>query len=266
MSGFILEEYIGAVARLTLNRPDRMNALGDTGDGAAFEDLFNRINANPDIRCVVLTGAGKAFSAGGNVKDMLARKGFFAGTEEEIKESYRTNVHEIVRAIWGCEVPIIAAVNGPAVGLGHDVAGYCDIRLASDKARFGSSFASIGLIPGDGGAWLLPRNIGYLRASMMLFTGDIIASEKALEWGLVTEVVCCENLAERAFELATKIASQPPLAIRETKRLLRAALNSSLSDALEAAAQAQAPLHMTRDHGEALKAFFEKRPGKYQGE
>lgn len=265
MSDLTLQEHEDGVVRLTLNRPDRMNALADDGDGDVFRRVFEEINANADIRCVVLTGAGKAFSAGGNVKDMLAKQGFFAGTEAEIAESYRTNVHEIVRAVWGCQVPIIAAVNGPAVGLGHDVAGYCDIRLASDKARFGSTFASIGLIPGDGGAWLLPRNIGVSRASTMFFTGEIIDADKALSWGLVSEVVAADGLLARAHDMAREIAAKPPLAIRETKRLMRAAQNTNLDGALEAAALAQAPLHATQDHTEALKAFFEKRSGVYKG-
>ncbi|MGC6471959.1 MAG: enoyl-CoA hydratase-related protein [Parvibaculales bacterium] len=266
MPDLILQDHEDGVVRLTLNRPDRMNALADEGDGDVFRQVFDGINGNPDIRCVVLTGAGKAFSAGGNVKDMLAKEGFFAGSEAEIADSYRTNVHEIVRAVWGCQVPIIAAVNGPAVGLGHDVAGYCDIRIASDKARFGSTFANIGLIPGDGGAWLLPRNIGMSRASTMFFTGEIIDTEKALDWGLVSEVVAADELLDRAHAMARKIAAQPPLAIRTTKRLMREAQMTDLAGALEAAAVAQAPLHATEDHMEALTAFFEKRQGVYKGQ
>lgn len=265
MSDLILQNHEDGVVRLTLNRPDRMNALADDGDGDVFRQVFDEINADKDVRCVVLTGSGKAFSAGGNVKDMLAKQGFFAGTEAEIADSYRTNVHEIVRAVWNCEVPIIAAVNGPAVGLGHDVAGYCDIRIASDRARFGSTFANIGLIPGDGGAWLLPRNIGMARASAMFFTGEIINAEQALDWGLVSELVAADKLLERAHGMARQIAAQPPLAIRGTKRLMRRALQTDLADALEAAAVAQAPLHGTDDHIEALTAFFEKRPGVYKG-
>ncbi len=265
MSDWLLEEQHGGVMQITLNRPDRLNALADAGDGAAFQDLFQRINQDESVRAVILTGAGKAFSAGGNVKDMLARRGLFDGTIDDIAEAYRTNVHEIVRAVWGCQVPIIAAVNGAAVGLGHDVAGYCDIRLASQAAKFGSSFASIGLIPGDGGAWLLPRNIGLSRAATMLYTGALIDADQALSWGLVTEVLSPDDLLSRAHEVAAQIAAKPPLAIRETKRLMRAAMEQDLPAALESAATAQAPLHRTQDHEEALKAFFEKRDGQYQG-
>lgn len=265
MSDFILEERDQGVVKLTLNRPDRLNFLADDGDGAFFETLFSRLNEDDSVRSIILTGAGKAFSSGGNVKDMRSRTKMFSGDATLIADGYRQNVHKIVNAIWHCRVPIIAAVNGPAIGLGNDVAGFSDIRLASTKAHFGASFVTIGLIPGDGGAWILPRHIGSARAAQLLYTGEIIDAQKAYDWGLVSEVLAPEELLPKAENMAHKIASLPPLAMREAKRLMHAAMTSNLDDALEAAASAQAPLHLTNDHIEALDAFFEKRTGNYSG-
>ncbi|MEM8921762.1 MAG: enoyl-CoA hydratase-related protein, partial [Pseudomonadota bacterium] len=144
----------GPIATLTLNRPDNLNALGEPGDGDAVAAKCAEINANRDIRCAILTGAGRAFSAGGNVKAMQERTGAFGGTPADVREGYRTNIHRLVRALYGLEIPLISAVNGPAIGLGCDVACMADIRIASDKAKFGVTFLKLGLIPGDGGAWL----------------------------------------------------------------------------------------------------------------
>ena len=262
MPDLILQDHEDGVVQLTLNRPI-LNALADEGDG----DVFRQVKRDK-------WQSGHSLCRPPGRKSLFRRrqcqgyvgKRVFCRIWAEIADSYRTNVHEIVRAVWGCQVPIIAAVNGPAVGLGHDVAGYCDIRIASDKARFGSTFANIGLIPGDGGAWLLPRNIGMSRASTMFFTGEIIDAEKALDWGLVSEVVAADELLDRAHAMARKIAAQPPLAVRTTKRLMREAQMTDLAGALEAAAVAQAPLHATEDHMEALTAFFEKRQGVYKGQ
>jgi len=158
-------ERRGRVALLTLDRPEARNALGAIGDGDEVADACTRINADHDIRCVVLTGAGSAFSAGGDVKAMRDRTGAFAGSPAEIRERYRNGIHRIVRAIYNLEIPSIAAVNGAAIGLGCDVACMADIRIASETAVFGVTFLKLGLIPGDGGAWLLPRTIGMSRAS-----------------------------------------------------------------------------------------------------
>src|SRR6201992_3564445 len=165
-------EKRGHVAILTLNRPDAMNALGMPGDGDQIQAVCEEINADQDVRCVVLTGAGRAFSAGGDVKAMKAREGAFGGNGVAIRDGYRRNIHRVVKSIYGLEVPSIAAINGPAIGLGMDVACMADIRLAADTAKMGVTFLKLGLIPGDGGAWLLPRTIGMSRAAEMLFTGD----------------------------------------------------------------------------------------------
>ena len=188
-------EKKGAIAILTLNRPDAMNALGEPGDGEAVRDACAQINKDHTIRCAILTGAGKGFSAGGNVKAMRDRIGSFAGNPAEVRDNYTNGVHMIVKALYNLEIPLIAAVNGAAIGLGCDVACMADIRISSDNARYGVTFLKIGLIPGDGGAWLLPRVIGMSRACELLFTGNVIDARTALEWGLVSKVVPGDQLA-----------------------------------------------------------------------
>jgi len=161
-----------------------------------------------------------------------------------------------VRAVWGIEVPVIAAVNGPAIGLGNDVACLCDTRLAAETAIFGATFLKIGLIPGDGGAWLLPRIIGMARASELLYTGDTIDAHTAKAWGLVSEVVPDAELMPRARTLARKISVQAPDVLRMTKQLLRQGMLSSFDNIMELSASMQAIAHHTADHREALDAFM----------
>jgi enoyl-CoA hydratase/carnithine racemase len=261
----ITVEKRGPVAILTLNRPESLNALGAAGDGDAVRAACEAINADREVRCVVLTGAGRAFSAGGDIKAMQARSGAFAGSGLEIREAYRGNIHRIVRAIYGLEVPSIAAVNGPAIGLGCDVACMADIRIASDAARFGVTFLKLGLIPGDGGAWLLPRVIGMSRASELLYTGEVIDAATAAEWGLVSRVVPAPRLMDEALALAERIAAQPPDALRLAKSLLRAGQTASYDTLLEMSAAVQALAHHSQDHMEGVNALIEKRAPMFKG-
>jgi enoyl-CoA hydratase/carnithine racemase len=265
MSDVLLFETRGPVALLTINRAESRNPLGHEGDGDAFAAAAARINADRSIRAAILTGAGKAFSAGGDVKAMRERGGAFAGPGVAIRERYRTGIHRLVRALWGIEVPLIAAVNGPAIGLGNDVACLADTRIASDTAIFGATFLKIGLIPGDGGAWLLPRVIGMARASELLYTGDTIDAQTALAWSLVSKVVPVADLMGEAMKLANRMAAQPPDVLRMTKRLLREGQQASFDNIMELSAAMQSLAHHTEDHAEAVAAFFEKRPGDYKG-
>ena len=262
----ITTELKGAIAVLTLNRPEAMNALGAPGDGDAVAAACEAINANRDIRCVILTGAGRAFSAGGDVKAMKAREGAFAGNGVAIRDGYRGNIHRVVRSIYGLEVPCVAAVNGAAIGLGCDVACMADIRIASDTARFGVTFLKLGLIPGDGGAWLLPRTVGMSRAAELLFTGDVIDTATAEKWGLVSRTVPHDTLMDEAMALATRIAQQPPHALRLAKSLLKHGQTTSYDTLMEMSAAAQAISHLTHDHMEGVDALLEKRPAVFTGE
>lgn len=262
----LLTEVSGPIATLTINRPETRNPLGAEGDGELFQDAVRRINADRSIRCVILTGAGKAFSAGGDVKAMRDKAGAFAGPGVAIRERYRNGIHQIVRALWGVEVPMIAAVNGPAIGLGNDVACLADMRIAADTAIFGATFLKIGLIPGDGGSWLLPRVIGHARAAELLYAGTTIDASTALSWGLVSRVVPAAQLMDEARTLAGQICAQPPDVLRMTKKMLREGAQTSFDTILELSAAFQALAHHTEDHAEALDAFFEKRPGNYKGQ
>ena len=261
----LLFEKSGPVVTLTINRAESRNPLGEEGDGELFAEAAAKINTDREVRCAILTGAGPSFSAGGNVKAMRERSGAFAGAGVHIRERYRHGIHKIVRSIWGIEVPLIAAVNGHAIGLGNDVACLADIRIAADNSIFGATFLKIGLVPGDGGSWILPRVIGYQRAAELVFTADTIDAATALTWGLVSKVVPAASLMDEARALAGRICRQPPDVLRMTKKLMREGQNVSFDTIMEMSAAYQALAHLTEDHKEAVSAFFEKRAPDYKG-
>lgn len=258
-------EKSGAVVTLTINRPESRNPLGEEGDGDLFFEAAERINRDREVRCAILTGAGSAFSAGGNVKAMRERAGAFEGGSTMLRERYRHGIHRLVRALYGIEVPLIAAVNGPAIGLGNDVACLADIRIASETAIFGATFLRVGLVPGDGGAWVLPRVIGHARAAELFYTADTIDAATALSWGLVSRVVPAAKLMDEARALAAKVVRQAPDVLRMTKRMMREGERAGFETVLEMSASMQALAHLTEDHQEAIAAFFEKRDGLFKG-
>ena len=255
-----------SITTWTLNMPEARNPISGDEVVSRMVDLAAAANADRNVRVVILTGAGSAFSAGGNVKDMVDRVGMFGGNQADIQHGYTSGIQRLTRAIYGCEVPIIAAVNGPAVGAGCDLALMADMRIASENAFFAESFVKLGLIPGDGGAWLLPRAVGAARAAEMAFTGDRVDAATALEWGLVSRVVAADALMDTAQQLAARVASNPPNALRLTKKLLREADTQHLGGILELSAAMQAISHGTADHREALSAFVERRPGQFTGD
>lgn len=258
-------EKNGPIATLTLTRPEMMNALGQEGDGAAVAEACAEIEADPSIRVTILTGEGRAFSAGGDVKAMRDRTGAFAGSPYSVREGYRRNIHRIVKSLYNLETPLIAAVNGAAIGLGCDVACMADVRIASDKAKFGVTFLKLGLIPGDGGAWLLPRIIGASRAAELLFTGDVIDAATATEWGLISRAVAPDTLMDEAMALASRMAVQPPQSLRVAKTLLRHGTTASYDTIMEMSAAAQSMMHHTEDHIEGVNAILEKRTPSFEG-
>ena len=265
MSDIILTEKRGPIAILTLNRPDMMNALGQEGDGAAVAAACAEIEDDPSVRVAILTGAGRAFSAGGDVKAMRDRTGAFGGSPYNVHEGYRRNIHRIVTSLYNLEVPLISAVNGAAIGLGCDVACMSDVRIASDKAKFGVTFLKLGLIPGDGGAWLLPRIIGNSRAAELLFTGRVIDAETATDWGLVSRSVAPDALMDEAMQLAEEMAAQPPQSLRVAKSLLRHGQTANYETIMAMSAAAQSMMHHTEDHIEGVNAILEKRAGVFEG-
>lgn len=255
----------GNIALITLNRPDTRNALSGEDMFAAFESLVDELNGDFTVRAAILTGAGTAFCSGGNVAEMRDRTGMFAGSSDEITERYRLGIQRIPRALARLQVPLIAAVNGPAIGAGNDLACMCDLRIASSTARFAESFVKVGIIPGDGGCWLLPRVIGHARAAEMALTGDALDANEALRIGLVSRVVAPEELLPEALRLAARIAANPPQVLRWTKQLLLQARTGTLDEALDAAGRLQGLAHHTADHAEAVAAFFEKRTPVFTG-
>lgn len=263
--GLLRVDRDGHVVTLTIDRAETMNPLGAKGDGEEFAAACDAINGDLAVRCVILTGAGRAFSAGGDIKAMKARSGSFAGTPPGISDSYRDNIHKLLRALYGLRVPLIAAVNGPAIGLGCDVACLADMRIASDKAKFGVTFLKLGLIPGDGGTWILPRIIGEARAAELFYTGEVIDAATALEWGLVSRVVAPGALLDEASALAERVSAMPPHALRQAKNLMRQGRSATYDTALEMAANAQALMHLTGDHMEGVDALIEKRAPEFRG-
>jgi 2-(1,2-epoxy-1,2-dihydrophenyl)acetyl-CoA isomerase len=261
----VLLEVRGHVALLTLNRPETRNALSGEAMFAAFESLFEKLNQDQNIRAAILTGAGSAFCSGGNVAEMRDRAGMFEGSPEEIAQNYRNGIQRIPRAFQKLQVPIIAAINGPAIGAGNDLACMCDIRIASRTARFAESFVKVGIVPGDGGCWFLPRLVGFSRAAEMALTGETINADEALRIGLVSKLVEPEQLLAEAMSLAQRIAANPPQALRWTKQLLLQARTATLDEALDSAGLWQGQAHHTADHAEAVAAFFDKRPPAFKG-
>jgi enoyl-CoA hydratase/carnithine racemase len=252
-------ERDGPIVTATINRPEQRNAISGAEDMDAIERLCADVAADPGVRAVILTGAGSAFCAGGNVKDMAARQGMFAGSPYALRNAYRSGIQRIPMALYELEVPVVAAVNGAAIGAGLDLACMCDIRIAADTAKFAESFVKLGIVPGDGGAWLLPRVIGMARASLMTLTGDTIDASAALEYGLVSAVAPADGLLAAAREVALRIAANPGHATRLAKRLLREGQDMKLAPLLELSAAYQALAHHTHDHEEAVAAMLEKR-------
>jgi len=258
MGDFLDYQQDGAVVTLTMNRPEERNAISGAQQFRAFIEACARIEADDSVAAVILTGAGSAFSAGGNVKDMRDRKGLSAGSPYQIRNNYRRDIQNIPLVLYNLEVPTIAAVNGAAIGAGCDLACMCDIRIASERARFAESFVKLGIIPGDGGAWLLPRLVGLSKAAELTFTGDTIDAAEALAIGLVSKVVPADQLMDEARALAARIAANPVHSLRMAKRLLREGQHVRLDTLLEMSAALQAIAHHTPEHDHAINALIEQ--------
>jgi enoyl-CoA hydratase/carnithine racemase len=242
----------GAIRTWTINLPSAGNAITGKDVIAGIEAAVDSANADTEVRAVILTGEGKIFSAGGNVKDMADQAGMFGLSPLDQRHAYIDGVQRIPRALSRLEVPLIGAINGAAIGAGCDLALMCDIRIASERASFAESFVQLGLIPGDGGSWFLQRVVGYQRAAEMTFTGDRIDASTALDWGLVTRVVPHDDLLPAARELAERIAKNPPHALRMAKRLLQESRTGSLESTLGMAAAMQPLAHHDPEHEQRI--------------
>jgi len=261
----ILFQKQNDIAIMTLNRPDTRNTISENRVIEEIESVCRNVNNDLSVKVLSITAKDPAFSAGGNIKDMEAKKNMFSGTPAQLMVNYRKNIQRIPLAIHEVEVPTIAAVNGPAIGAGCDLAMMCDMRIASEKATFGETFLSIGLIPGDGGAYFLPRAIGMARACELTFTGEIIDAAYALKIGMVNHLSDHDQLLDTAVQLAKKICIKPAEALRMAKKLLYAGQDNSLRNLLDQSAAYQALCHCSDDHMEALKAIFENREPVFKG-
>jgi len=246
------------IALLSFTRDDVRNALTGTAIVNDIVKTIEWINQNINVAVLIITGEGAAFSSGGNIKDMAQRAGDFSGDVQALEAKYRQGIQQMPLAINKLEVPVIAAINGPAIGAGFDLANMCDMRIASTKAKFGETFANLGLIPGDGGAWFMQRIIGYQKAAELTFTGRIIGADEAKEIGILLDVVEPQSLMTKAMELASEIANKPTASLRLTKRLMKMAQRTELSDFLDICAVFQGMCHNNPEHLDAVNVLMEK--------
>jgi enoyl-CoA hydratase/carnithine racemase len=245
-----------------LNRPERLNALGDSLRDDLL-DAVTRASADHEVRVMIVTGAGKGFCAGGDVKAMNEAKE--DRRERPLIEKIAPSRDRTLLAMRDAPQPIIAAVNGAAAGAGMNLALGCDIRIASTAAKFSQAFVRRGLHPDWGGTYFLPRVVGMAKACELIFTGDIIDASEAMRLGLVSQVVAPEALMPTANDLARKIATGPPIAVRLAKRALYHSVDSDLRAALEFETFAQNVCSETEDAREGIRAFVEKRAPVFQG-
>lgn len=254
----------GAVVTIVMDDPKTHNSISpELTHGLAA--ALSAADADPGVGCVILTAAGEIFCAGGNIKAMYARSGHFKGNAAEIRRTYLTGVQTIARSLYAMEIPVIAAVNGAAMGAGLDIAMMCPIRIACEEARFGESFINLGLVSAAGGAWFLTRGIGGSAAAEMTLTGDPVDAQEALRLGIVSRLTPREELLPTAQEIAGRIVRHPMQSIRLNTRLLRESMRLDLTASLELAAAMQAIVQQTEDQYEAVAARVEKRAPAFKG-
>lgn len=253
----VLYETDSPLATITLNRPEARNAYSDE----MADELVDSLDAaerDDEVRAVVLTGAGDAFAAGGDLKAMQEKSGMFSGDPVELRDNYLQGLHRIPKRFESFEKPVVAAVNGPAIGAGLDLSLMCDLRIAGDRAKFGSTFAKVGVIPGDGGAYLLTRVVGFPKAVELILTAKIIDADEALEIDLVNEVVDHDSVLEEARATAERIASLPPKAVKLAKAALYRCVDQDLETSLQLTAALQSCVQHTDEHLEAVEAMLDQ--------
>lgn len=257
----VLYQVEGSLALITLNRPEMKNTFS-TEMISLWREFLEQARSDPHVRVIIVTGKGDTFCSGGDIREMSEGKLRLW----EMKRFLWEGVHRIALTLEDLDKPVIAAINGAAMGAGLDMALMCDLRVCSDQARLSESYILLGLVPGDGGAYFLPRLVGLGKALELLLTGSVLTPEEALKIGLVNHVVPHARLMEETRKLAQKIADKPPLAVRMMKRAVYQAQSSTLRAHLDYISSQLALLSETQDHQEAAKAFVEKRRPVFKGE
>lgn len=251
----LVERPLPGIAVVRINRPDARNAL-NLQVRAMLAEHFTELGSDPDVRCIVLTGSERIFAAGADIRDLAERSAV---------EMMLRNTHRLWNAIAACPKPVVAAVNGLALGGGCELAMHADIIVAGEGASFGQPEVRIGIMPGAGGTQRLTRAVGKFRAMKMVLTGQPVGAREALEMGLVSEVVHDAEVQTRALALATEIAALPPLAVMQIKEVVLAGQDASLDAALMLERKAFQLLFASRDQKEGMRAFLDKRKPDYQG-
>lgn len=247
------------VAWITLDRPEASNAYSNAMISSFVKVLRSFQEVFSPVSVVVITGNGKAFSAGGDIKAMKDKTGMFEGDPSTLKMRYQQGIQQISLEMEKLQIPTIAMINGAAIGAGLDLACMCDLRIASDKAKFGSTFAKLGLVPGDGGTFFLPRVVGFPKAVEMILTARIYTASAAQEMGLVHEVTGSGSLEQKTLSLIQEIKKCSPLALQYSKRALKQSYIQELQRSLELLSSYQGIVQNHHEHHEALNAFLEKR-------
>ncbi|MFZ4715146.1 MAG: enoyl-CoA hydratase-related protein [Bacteriovoracaceae bacterium] len=254
----------GHLLWVTLNRPEFSNAFSITMMDELLP-VLKKANFDDQVRVIIIQGAGKAFCAGGDIKDMENKAGMFAGEPNELRENYMQGIQQIPLTMNSLQKPVIALVQGAAVGAGCDFACMCDIRIGTSKAKFAETFSKLSLVPGDGGTFFLSRVVGFAKACEMFFTGDVIEAEEAQRIGLLNFIVNEVEAVEKVKAFATKIAMNAPIAVKMTKRALIHAQENSLQAHLDLLAAFQGISQRTTDHHLGLEALKNKTTAQFQG-
>ena len=257
-------DLLDFILTVRLNRPVASNAI-TLKMVDELRSVLNDASCDDDVRVVILTGNGKCFSAGGDVKAMKLKSDMFAGTSATLRDNYIRGIQEIPRSIEKFRKPIIAFVNGPAIGAGCDLACMCDIRVASTAAKFGETFSKLALVPGDGGPFFLQRVVGYPKAMEMFLTGELYDAVQALNMNLVNYVFDQDEAFNQTFDLAKKIAANGPIAISMTKQGLKHARSGDMESCLELMAAFQGITQRTNDHFEGVESILAKRSPSFNG-
>lgn len=250
---------------VTLNNPDQMNAISIPMIDSLVS-VLKHADFDQNIRAIVLTGAGKSFCAGGDIKAMEEKTGMFAGESNELRLRYMHGIQQIPRCIEEISTPIIAMVNGAAIGAGCDLAMMCDLRVGCSTSKFGETFTRMGLVPGDGGTFFLQRVIGYSKAMQMFLTAEIFEGKKAFEFGLLNNLFEDSKMIDETLKLADTVAGLAPIAQSMTKKAMKISYLHDLHTSLDTLATFQAITQRSADHFEALNAFKEKRTPQFKSE